>query len=175
MKKWIKKTAGIVLSLGLFGMCTSAFAQPVNNFDNDDDYITMSVEEFVDLAEKQGIVVTNGKAGTNQSRMADNFTKKLTDNTWTPIGTDINLLNATGRVKVISLSDNIDSVDIKLVDRRVSQSVVSTGLKEGDWSDTIDVQFLMGYTVKVKANSSVPLSKSNPGEVTIYWSDQGDW
>ncbi len=157
--KLVKKVVGLSLALALCSINISAFAQsPNENFNNENS-----------------VTFLQGDTSDHQARMADYFTIDLTDNNWKEVGIDNNLLNATARVKVALFSDNITSVDVKLEDKRGTQTVISTGLKEGEWSKPINVQFLMGYRLKIKANSSKKLSQTNVGTVTVYWSDQGDW
>ncbi len=150
----------------------TAFASDENN----SEFVTMSVEEFAELAEDQGFIVMYEKDYVSKTRMANYFTLELTNNNFNEVSTDINLLDETARVQVVLFSDNITSVDVKLWERHANETVISYNLTEGQWSDTIDVQFLHGYVVKIKANSDTPLSESNPGHVTVYWTDrEEDW
>ncbi len=91
------------------------------------------------------------------------------------VGGDFPLLNEEVRVKIISLSSNIDSVNVRFKLKKGMNWKYTYELKAGDWSNIFEVNSGGTYTVEVQPNSETPLSSSNEGTVKVYWSDKEDW
>lgn len=156
-------------------MSLTSVAQEVED-DLSDENVVLSVDDFADLAEDYGFIVVRESDNFPVTYMAKEYTITLTNNKINEVGKDNPLLNEKVRVKVVSLSDNIDSVTVCISNRKTASWTDKTyDLMAGDWSNTFEAKFLVGYKVGVQANSSSPLSSSNPGEVTVYWSDKEDW
>lgn len=90
-----------------------------------DGYVTMSVEEFSELAESQGFIVVYEDEYFPKQRMAKYFEVELINNNFNYVGLDNNLLDETARVKVISLSSNITSLDVRMFEKHANEYVYS--------------------------------------------------
>ncbi|MBP0982950.1 MAG: hypothetical protein J6A19_04420 [Oscillospiraceae bacterium] len=172
MIKHIKRLTALSLSaIMLMVSGTVGYAENSEEY-VDDGYTTMSIEQFSELAAEYGAVVMKESQYQPVARMDNYFDIELTSNNWTEVGTDIPFLNENVRVTVITISDNIDSVDVWLWERHTNKSYTENNMQEGDITDIFEVTFWNGYNVKVKANSSPALSSTNKGRVKLYWSDK---
>ncbi len=170
------KTRILSIVLALAVTFTSSVTATAQTTDCEVITRTMSVEEFTDVAEEYGFTVMYEEDYHPKARISENFTVEFSNNYIQRVGLDNNLLNETARVKVITLSANVTSVDVKFIDNHTNEIEYSRNLTEGDWSSTFDVAALNGYSVWVQAYGPALFSSSNVGRVTIYWTDdESDW
>ncbi len=155
-------------------MSLTSVAQEVED-DLSDENVVLSVDDFADLAEDYGFIVVRESDNFPVPYVAKNVTLTFTDNKYQEVGGDFPLLNEEVRVKIISLSSNIDSVNVRFKLKKGMNWKYTYELKAGDWSNIFEVNSGGTYTVEVQPNSETPLSSSNEGTVKVYWSDKEDW
>ena len=153
MKKYFKKiilfAASAVTALSL---AVSASAQTV-----EDENLNPSMNfESEDIEEN--------------ARIANYFTVGLTNKEYKYVGTDNNLLDEDAYFTCSALSGNIQSIDIRVYVKHENKNYDFNDVKVGDTVGPVRVRFLYGYEVKVRVHTG-NVSSSNPGTVTIYWTD----
>lgn len=154
----------------------TAAAETVNN-DLQEISVTLSVDEFADLASDYGCSVAIGGGGdVVEPRMhktvTHTFTKSDTD-FYDNVGIDSTILPETVQLQNITLSDNIKSVDVYLVIHVSDKTEVTYNIGQNGKSKIYDVAAGVQYKVYMRAHAkNEPLSASNKGTVSFYWTDR---
>ncbi len=168
--KYFLSAAVAIVSLVL---PVTASAETVGDDNFQEISVTLSVEQFADLASDYGCSVTTGNAGVVDPQKHQTGQVEFTNNSFQHIGTDCVLINEEVQIQNISFSDNIDSVDVKIFIRTSTNPYETKGILNGGHSNTVRVIAGCQYKVYMRANSSVPLSETNKGTVSYYWTDRG--
>lgn len=171
-----KKIVSLVAAAAV--MLTSsvtASAETVNNDDLQEISLSLSVEEFADLASDYGCSVTIGGNGdTAEPQMHKDVTHTFTDNDgiYDIVGKDTPLLYEEVQLQNIKFSNNIKSIYIRFL-IRLSETDDEVITNQGQNSRIYKIPFGTPYTIYMKAiPKNAPFSTSNPGTVSFYWTDR---
>lgn len=175
----IKKMVASLAAASTFLMMSSvtASAETVANDDQQKISVTLSVEEFADLASEYGVSVSVGDNGSiAEPQKHQDIYYEFKDSTfYHKVCQDSALLPETVQLQDITFSENIESIDIDVMIHTTPKTLKSINEQHSN-SETFG--FLIGciYSIHMKANppkGQPALSEKNLGWVRFYWTDRG--
>lgn len=155
----------------------TASAETVSGDDLQEITFTLSVDEFADLASDYGCSVSIGGGGDvaepqKHETLTHTFTKSDTMY-YDRVGVDSTILAETVQLQNITFSDNIKSVDVYLVIHVSDKTEISENIGQNGNSKVYNVAAGVQYKVYMRAHAkNEPLSESNKGTVSFYWTDR---
>ncbi len=170
-----KKLASLAAaSVVLLTSTVTASAETVNSNDLQEISVTLSVDEFADLASDYGCSVTIGGSGDiAEPQMHKTVNYTFTDSKFSKeVGLDSTLLSETVQLQDITFSDNIKAIEIR-VQRHTTTKFLETITEQHSNSKPFGVSAGIQYRIFMKAiPKDEPLSEINQGTVSFYWTDR---
>lgn len=137
--------------------------------------VTLSVEDFADLAEDYGCSVTIGNDDIAEPQKHEEGSYTFTDVEWHQIGSDVPLINEQVQLQNIRFGSNVKYVQVGYAVRTDIQiTKFEKEIYNGGYSDSFFAPFGTKYRIFMRViPKSGFISKSNPCKVTYYWTDRG--
>ncbi len=173
----IKRIVAALAAASTFLMASSvtASAETVANDDFQNISLSLSVEEFADLASDYGVSVSIGDNGSiAEPQKHENIHYTFTDSAdFHKICQDSALLPETVQLQDITFSDNIKSIELHVM-IHTTPRILNAITEQHSNSQTFGFPIGCIYSIHMKANpKGQALSATNTGWVSFYWTDRG--
>lgn len=172
IKRVIASLAAVSTALTMPSVTASA--ETVNTDDLQEISITLSVEEFADLASDYGYFVSiGGSSDIAEPQKHEDLFHTFTSNGWEQAGQDSTVLPETVQLQGIVFSGNIEYIEIQFQIHTTFKEIEEIRAQN---SNTQIYNILVGtiYKIWMRAHpaNGKAFSEDNKGYMSCYWTDR---